>query len=260
MLAAARPGAGRSGPGGGTVLEETAECLGAGLADLVNLFQPERILVGGWAGLQLGPHLLPEIRSKLARANEYALRHAAALTTRHIEMGRLGPDAVTVGAATLPLADFLTRGDNPSRLRGLGAPADRRSSVMSAFIALAESALHRNCPLPPARRARGDEDALPRTRAESGHTPHRRRRQRHRRHFPAISLRTALRVARPAGVLQRQRQLSHGRNGCTHTSPAGINRASLTGDRGRRGHSTPAHHGGLRGCRVGGRLGEGRRL
>jgi hypothetical protein len=27
-----------------------------------------------------------------------------------IELGRLGPDAVTVGAATLPLADFLARG------------------------------------------------------------------------------------------------------------------------------------------------------
>ncbi|CAM5311462.1 ROK family transcriptional regulator OS=Streptomyces microflavus OX=1919 GN=HUT09_31665 PE=3 SV=1 [Streptomyces microflavus] len=58
-------------------------------------------------------------------ANEYALRHAAARTT--IEMGRLGPDAVTVGAATLPLADFLTRGGSrPApgpRPEGTGAPS-----------------------------------------------------------------------------------------------------------------------------------------
>ncbi|NEB73564.1 sugar kinase, partial [Streptomyces fulvissimus] len=44
-----------------------------------------------------------------------------------IEMGRLGPDAVTVGAATLPLADFLTRGGSrPApgpRPEGTGAPS-----------------------------------------------------------------------------------------------------------------------------------------
>ncbi|MFE4851409.1 sugar kinase, partial [Streptomyces sp. NPDC056689] len=38
----------------------------------------------------------------------YALRHPYAQTT--IELGRLGPDAVTVGAATLPLARFLAEG------------------------------------------------------------------------------------------------------------------------------------------------------
>ncbi|MGW3686706.1 ROK family protein [Streptomyces sp. NPDC005125] len=87
------------------ILDETAECLGAALADLVNLFLPERILLGGWAGLLIGPHLIPDIRRY---AQEYALRHPAARTT--IEMGRLGPDAVTLGAATLPLAEFLARG------------------------------------------------------------------------------------------------------------------------------------------------------
>ncbi|WP_069736298.1 ROK family protein [Streptomyces sp. EN27] len=99
------------------LLDETAECLGAALADLVNLFLPERVLIGGWAGLLLGPRLLPEIRRY---ANGYALSHAAARTT--IEMGRLGPDAVTVGAATLPLADFLTRGGSRPEPVGPGIP------------------------------------------------------------------------------------------------------------------------------------------
>ncbi|WP_367123690.1 ROK family protein [Streptomyces phytohabitans] len=93
---------------GGTaaaVLEETAEYLGAGIADLVNLFNPERIVLGGWAGLLLGPRLLPVVRSTAAA---YALRHPAARTT--IELGMLGPDAVTVGAATLPLRRFLDEG------------------------------------------------------------------------------------------------------------------------------------------------------
>ncbi|MFF3031086.1 ROK family protein [Streptomyces rubiginosohelvolus] len=118
LLAAAYPGRrGTPDPVALALLDETAECLGAALADLVNLFLPERILIGGWAGLLLGPRLLPEIRRY---ANAYALSHAAARTT--IEMGRLGPDAVTVGAATLPLADFLTRGGSRPEPGGTGAP------------------------------------------------------------------------------------------------------------------------------------------
>ncbi|MFD3665870.1 ROK family protein [Streptomyces sp. NPDC058659] len=87
------------------VLEETAEYLGAGFADLINLFQPERILVGGWAGLQLGTRFL---RTVHRYAGEYALRYPASRTS--IGLGTLGPQAVTVGAALLPLADFFARG------------------------------------------------------------------------------------------------------------------------------------------------------
>ncbi|MFE2515737.1 ROK family transcriptional regulator [Streptomyces mirabilis] len=87
------------------VLEETAEYLGAGLSDLINLFQPERILIGGWAGLQLGTRFLPAVRRYAA---SYALRYPAERVS--IDLGRLGPDAVTVGAAILPLADFFGRG------------------------------------------------------------------------------------------------------------------------------------------------------
>ncbi len=118
LLAAACPGQpGIPDPVALALLDETAECLGAALADLINLFLPERILIGGWAGLLVGPHLLPEIRRY---ADEYVLRHAAARTI--IEMGRLGPDAVTVGAATLPLADFLTRGGSRPGPGGTGTP------------------------------------------------------------------------------------------------------------------------------------------
>lgn len=105
LLSAARPEQGEGDTAAQALLDDTAEYLGAAVADLINLFRPERILLGGWAGLLLGPHLLPEVRR---HAGEYALGHAASRTT--IELGRLGVDAVTVGAATLPLADFLTRG------------------------------------------------------------------------------------------------------------------------------------------------------
>ncbi|MFD9265471.1 ROK family protein [Streptomyces goshikiensis] len=87
------------------VLDETAEYLGAGLSDLINLFRPERILIGGWAGLLLGPYVLPAVRE---HARRHALRHPAARVS--IDLGSLGPDAVTVGAATLPLSAFFATG------------------------------------------------------------------------------------------------------------------------------------------------------
>lgn len=92
-------------PEAGALLDEAAEYLGAGIADLINLFNPQRIVIGGWAGLLLGPRLLPAVREVAAA---YALHHPCAQTS--IELGRLGPDAVTVGAATLPLARFLDSG------------------------------------------------------------------------------------------------------------------------------------------------------
>ena len=84
------------------ILDETALYLGAGIADLVNLFGPERIILGGWAGLLLGERLLPAIREA---ARENSLTHQFAQTS--IELGSLGPDAVALGAATLPMERFL---------------------------------------------------------------------------------------------------------------------------------------------------------
>ncbi|WP_328752423.1 ROK family protein [Streptomyces sp. NBC_00285] len=103
MLAAAEGAEGD--PAALAVLEESAEYLGAGLSDLINLFQPERIVVGGWAGLRLGAQFLSAVRR---HATAYALRYPAEKVT--VDLGRLGPDAVTVGAAIVPLADFFARG------------------------------------------------------------------------------------------------------------------------------------------------------
>ncbi|MFF1448341.1 ROK family protein [Streptomyces sp. NPDC058274] len=131
MLAAAYPPEGTEpDPVALAVLEETAEYLGAGLSDLINLFQPERILIGGWAGLQLGARFLPAVRRFAA---SYALRYPAERVT--IELGRLGPDAVTVGAAILPLADFFTRG-------GRRAEAVRQGRAPAWRTALEERAPH----------------------------------------------------------------------------------------------------------------------
>ncbi|WP_329597691.1 ROK family transcriptional regulator [Streptomyces pseudovenezuelae] len=120
LLAAAHPAGGaEADPVALAVLEETAEYVGAGLSDLVNLFQPERILIGGWAGLQLGPRFLPAVRRY---ADAYSLRHPAARV--RIDLGELGPDAVTVGAASLPLADFFAGGGRRGARRRVPAEAN----------------------------------------------------------------------------------------------------------------------------------------
>ncbi|MBP2472038.1 putative NBD/HSP70 family sugar kinase [Crossiella equi] len=90
------------------VLDETAGYLGAGIANLVNLFNPQRIVLGGWAGLALGRRLLPRITEVTAA---HALRHPYGQTT--IAVGQLGADAVAVGAATLPVAALLEHGGDP---------------------------------------------------------------------------------------------------------------------------------------------------
>jgi predicted NBD/HSP70 family sugar kinase len=91
-----------SAPLAAAILDETAEYLGAGIASLINMVNPERVILGGWAGLLLGRRLLPAVRES-ARRN--SLRHLFAATT--LELGELGPEAVALGAATLPVEAFL---------------------------------------------------------------------------------------------------------------------------------------------------------
>jgi predicted NBD/HSP70 family sugar kinase len=91
------------------VFAQTCGYLGAGIADLINLFSPERIAIGGGAGLPLAERFLPEIR---AAAAAHALRRPYAQTT--IEACLLGPEAVAMGAATLPIARLLAEGGLPA--------------------------------------------------------------------------------------------------------------------------------------------------
>ncbi len=90
------------------LIEATAGYLGAGIGNLINLFNPERVVLGGWAGLALGATALPAIRAAAARQ---ALAQPYGQVT--IELSQLGPDAVAFGAATLPLATLLGRGEDP---------------------------------------------------------------------------------------------------------------------------------------------------
>jgi predicted NBD/HSP70 family sugar kinase len=87
------------------IVDETVGYLAAGVANLVNLVNPERIVLGGWAGLLLGERYLPELRAEVAK---HALRLPYAQVS--IELCELGRDAVALGAATLPVLRLLRDG------------------------------------------------------------------------------------------------------------------------------------------------------
>ncbi len=100
-------------------LTKTATYLGAGVANLVNLFNPEKIILGGWLGLTLGPVLLTKIREVV---QEQALEYTASRVS--IEVGRLGPEAVALGASSLVVDELLNNGGTPPAVGG----ARRQSS------------------------------------------------------------------------------------------------------------------------------------
>ncbi|MGC4939476.1 ROK family transcriptional regulator [Kribbella sp. DT2] len=87
------------------VVEDTIGYLGAGFANLVNLVNPERIVLGGWSGLLLGERYLPQLREAVGK---HALHRPYAQVT--IEVCELGRDAVALGAATLPVLRLLREG------------------------------------------------------------------------------------------------------------------------------------------------------
>ncbi|MDJ0953764.1 MAG: ROK family protein [Acidimicrobiia bacterium] len=80
------------------VLDETIEILSSGLANLVNLFNPEKIIIGGWIGLALAD-------LGLKRIEDQVRAHALHSPGRHfsLEVSELGNDAVSLGAGILPI-------------------------------------------------------------------------------------------------------------------------------------------------------------
>lgn len=89
------------------ILDEAVDLLGIGLANLVNLTNPAKIVIGGWAGIPLYTAQATQItaavrRHSLARPGEQFVLEPAAL----------GGDAVALGAALLTL-DQLIEGNTP---------------------------------------------------------------------------------------------------------------------------------------------------
>jgi predicted NBD/HSP70 family sugar kinase len=87
------------------VLAETARYTGVGIGNMINLFNPSQVIVGGWAGLLLGPRILDDVRAEAARHALHRPFEQASIT-----LCELGPESVALGAATLPVAEFLAAG------------------------------------------------------------------------------------------------------------------------------------------------------
>jgi len=100
-------------PAAAAVLDEVVRYLGAGIGNLVNVFSPRRVVLGGWLGRRLAELRMPEIA-------EAASHNALHTPFRDVELLRadLGTDAVALGAATLPVARFLNSGGQRDAVLG----------------------------------------------------------------------------------------------------------------------------------------------
>lgn len=84
------------------VVRDTARYLAAGIADLVNLLNPEVVVLSSWVAARLGEPLLDEVREAVAR---HALRRPLAST--RIVLSPIPTDPVCLGAATFALEGAL---------------------------------------------------------------------------------------------------------------------------------------------------------
>lgn len=103
------------------VVRETARYVGAGIANLVNLLNPEVVVLSSWVARKLGDPLLREVREAVQR---HALRRPFAAT--EIVLSPIPTDPACLGAATFALEGALQsvgqRGASASRVRPRGGP------------------------------------------------------------------------------------------------------------------------------------------
>jgi predicted NBD/HSP70 family sugar kinase len=87
--------------------------LGLALSNLVNLYDPQKIIVGGWFGDRIAEELLPDLGVAVRR---FSLEQPANEVV--VERSTLGQEAVALGAATLPIDRFIETGWPASRRSG----------------------------------------------------------------------------------------------------------------------------------------------
>ena len=86
-------------------LNDLIEHLGLALSNLVNLYNPQKIIVGGWFGDQIAERFLDELA---ASTRSFSLKQPG--DEAMLERSSLGQDAATLGAATLALDRFIESG------------------------------------------------------------------------------------------------------------------------------------------------------
>ncbi len=81
------------------------QTLGLSLANLVNLYNPQKIIIGGWFGDRIATELLPELRQAV---RTFSLSQPGGEAV--LQRPALGQEAVALGAATLPINHFIEYG------------------------------------------------------------------------------------------------------------------------------------------------------
>lgn len=109
-IAAIARGVADGDPAAVKVVTETARYLGVAVADLINLVNPEVIVLSSWVAAQLGGPLLDEVRAVVDR---HALHRPRAAT--EITLCRLAGNPVSLGAATFALKHYLAAIGAPQR-------------------------------------------------------------------------------------------------------------------------------------------------
>jgi predicted NBD/HSP70 family sugar kinase len=112
ILAAWRAG----DPAARRAIDGVVRHLGVALSNLVNLYNPQKIIVGGWFGDRLAAEMLPAVQDAV---RTYALDQPGSEVV--LARSQLGPDAAVLGAATLPISEFIESGAGAERLR---SPSD----------------------------------------------------------------------------------------------------------------------------------------
>ncbi|MEU3253580.1 ROK family transcriptional regulator [Streptomyces sp. NPDC006997] len=105
------------------VVRDTARYLGAGIADLVNLLNPEVVVLSSWVAATLGEPLLAGVREAVARR---ALRRP--LVATEIVLSPIPTDPVCLGAAAFALEGALQSAGQRTAVRRPGAPGRSRSA------------------------------------------------------------------------------------------------------------------------------------
>ncbi|HUI87728.1 MAG TPA: ROK family transcriptional regulator [Anaerolineales bacterium] len=88
-------------------ISEAGTAMGIGLAGLVNIFNPERVIIGGPISV-VGDYLLPFIQKSV---NKYSMAEIAVQT--EVSISEFGPDASLIGAAAIVVDDILK---NPTHI------------------------------------------------------------------------------------------------------------------------------------------------
>ena len=88
-----------------TAIRNLIEHLGLALSNLVNLYNPQKIIVGGWLGDLIAQKFSEELSAAVRR---FSLKQPGEEAV--VERSQLGMDAVALGAATLPVDRFIEIG------------------------------------------------------------------------------------------------------------------------------------------------------